>query len=849
MNLNLNAFPENFQEGHKRQINEESYEMTQRTLTNMEDDGFPSFSNRGIFEVGGPQQMIKTVSSPGPLYTQSFVPSSLKKTNSEVPRLTNIDSARVSYSTGGGYSTIRGVELNNVYPNHVNLMMDPLENNNVNNVRNMNITPVRNSNAFKALPVAGNYNTLNLLNSNVNYQKSPVSYNTGGNVYSSNIQPIQIVNTPSKIIDSPVVLGNQNILMNYQQIQPILTPTTPVRNLGVSYPNVITPEKPLPPANGLIPAIPNPHIFTHSLNITPVRPSLLKQKENRGVFDGRRNSRTPRRDWRGEGTPSRISGGTILNSLKPRTRKSFSRIFKSKKKQRSFSRLPKAIPPPESDPYIPPKIYKKPQFMEVIRPRPFKERRYMPKVEETTDVDILNIPQFFNNYEAVGLGLDVEDTSANKLSLDDFGETLYATGVNATHVISVTNNGANLFLKDQRLDRESTTVKCVRDGHVVLQEPNTNKVYLVDENMKEIKAIDGMYEEGKVLEDLHDYRHSLDYGYFLWRSGQDNLSIMDSSTFECVEVINQFWTFDKISSMPVAAVSDLLAERIVATSQAGPDNYVIHYWEDTPEVNIAYAKHVSDVVSSMYKLTCMEVSYDERRVYLAGLAMINGRAGTPLVVACEFNQDLREIAAKMLNDLDYQTPYRMVRVTGTEVLVIGCVRHIAIVEYIDGKLIQIASIPNLHDNEISDIVVRGRYMYTTAFNEPLIKVTEFDAGAGGVRVIQPFGGASKYGNFVQQRFAYPGLDDLHKITTSSDGERVFCGGRGLHILDTANNQLNPIELDTNKEVVFFGVKATNSGPLLMQEPTSNNLVLLSETLDLIRVVEGKQQCIFRKSFL
>ena len=103
-----------------------------------------------------------------------------------------------------------------------------------------------------------------------------------------------------------------------------------------------------------------------------------------------------------------------------------------------------------------------------------------------------------------------------------------------------------------------------------------------------------------MLEELHHYRHSLDSEYMLWRSGQDNLSIVGTKKFECVELINQFWTYKKQSSMPVAACSNRSAQKIVATSQAGPNNYVVHYYEDTPHKEVNYAKEVLAVVPNMY---------------------------------------------------------------------------------------------------------------------------------------------------------------------------------------------------------------------------------------------------------
>lgn len=965
MSINLNEFPQDFQTGTKRQIQDESPELRFETLNNSRDD-FPSFSDRSPFETQGSTFINPSLgkSSSEPLnnaFSHSFVPSSMPKSYSQMnPPLTSgrIGTPRINYDSGNNSPRIMEIPLQNpsVYPVQITpnipivkrtpekpLVLTPRDDVPT-QVNLMTHNPTQNgyfmnSNTVPKISILRNSNVGTPPRSNI-IHNSPIIQAvrrtpTRPNIVRTQPQQMVQISTPLRavqpgFIGNPVIQNSSNFVIQPSpmkqsfglstsnrfgtptmvahpqvhtrilQQQPIVSNyQSPARVPRLSYPNAISPEKPLPPANGLTPAI---GIFTSNIGSRNVY-NQVQQKENYGSYlsKNRRKVRrtqgtmrwnnSPRRTpsrmrmknsgvWRN--TPQRnpqneiqkkLRDGSvrILNTQKPTPpRKTFSRIYKSKGKQRSFKKIPKSRQDlRKPDPYTPPTTYKKPQYMEVVKPRPLRERRFMPKVEEITDVDIINIPKFFNNYETVGEGLDIEDTLANKLSMDDFGETLYATGLNGTTVLAV--DGANFEPLDQRRDRSSITVECVRDGQVILQEPNSNKIYLTDKDLNEIKAIDGMYEEGKVIEDLHDYRHSMDYGYLLWRSGQDNLSIMDATTFECVEVINQFWTFDKISSMPVAAVSNLLAEKIVATSQAGPDNYVLHYWEDTPENKIAYAKPVDEVITSMFKLTCMEVSYDERRVYIAGLAMINNQAGTPLVVACQFNPDMSEIAAKMLNDLDYDTPYRMVRMTGTEVLLIGCVRHVAIVEYIDSQLIQIASIPNLHDNEISDLLIRGRFLYSTAFNEPLIKVTEFDLGDD-PRIVGPVPTGSRYKNIIHEKFTFPGLDDLHKVETSVDGERLFCGGRGLHIFETTDDKLNPIELDTNKgkkisfyflcfrkifrnffrlftillEVNFFGIKATNSGSMLIQEPSTNNLVLLSETLELQRVVDGRQQCIFRK---
>lgn len=115
---------------------------------------------------------------------------------------------------------------------------------------------------------------------------------------------------------------------------------------------------------------------------------------------------------------------------------------------------------------------------------------------------------------------------------------------------------------------------------------------------------------------------------------------------------------------------------------------------------------------------------------MGGRAIVSGGMGEAVVVALDFDNTLREISAKILNDLQYGTPHRLKRVKGTEQMIVGCDRHIAILEF-DGKnMMQIASLRNIHDNEITDFVMRGSYLYSTAFNEPLIKATKFDPAQG-----------------------------------------------------------------------------------------------------------------------
>ena len=434
---------------------------------------------------------------------------------------------------------------------------------------------------------------------------------------------------------------------------------------------------------------------------------------------------------------------------------------------------------------------------------------------EQVEADLTNPPRFFNNHKVgslpQGTALDLGETQANKLSMNDDGTLIYATGNSGTHVVGV--NGPLLTKEDFRADRPGTTVECIRNNDLIIQDPGSNDLYRLDGILGLERQIDGIPESGKPIEDFHHYRHGLDYAFLLWRSGQDNLSIVDVESFECVDVIKQFWTYEGVSSMPVAATATVNADRILGTSQSGPQNYIVHYYEDSVGKDLAFARPVGTIFPNMYKLTCMDTSYDENLVYIGGRAALNSVEGSAIVIAAQFNNSLAEVSSCLLTDLDYGTPHRLQRVSGTELLIVACDRHFAILDCRQGQLIQIARVANVHDNEITDFVMRGRFLYSKAFNEPLIKSTEFNTPDSVLPVVtanqsMPVSAVTKdlngkYGRYNTEKFGFQGMDDLHKVEVSQDGRRVFTGGRGLHRFDAGGSALRPIEIDTTKGKPIF----------------------------------------------
>jgi hypothetical protein len=69
---------------------------------------------------------------------------------------------------------------------------------------------------------------------------------------------------------------------------------------------------------------------------------------------------------------------------------------------------------------------------------PLSRMRLLKEVNaiEMSDIDIGNKVDFFKYYRPAG-SADMLETSANKLSMNDGGTTIYATGINGTHTLDV----------------------------------------------------------------------------------------------------------------------------------------------------------------------------------------------------------------------------------------------------------------------------------------------------------------------------------------------------------------------------------------------------------------------------
>ena len=88
--------------------------------------------------------------------------------------------------------------------------------------------------------------------------------------------------------------------------------------------------------------------------------------------------------------------------------------------------------------------------------------------------------------------------------------------------------------------------------------------------------------------------------------------------FDCVDSIKNFWLFEGQSSTPIAACANRSATKILGASEITPIDQVLHFFQDNNLATLMWAKPLQEMIPVVDKVTCLEVSFDESRVYLAG---------------------------------------------------------------------------------------------------------------------------------------------------------------------------------------------------------------------------------------
>ena len=390
----------------------------------------------------------------------------------------------------------------------------------------------------------------------------------------------------------------------------------------------------------------------------------------------------------------------------------------------------------------------------------------------------------------------------NRLALDERHKKLYISGQRGTYGVDLTPDPP-LLNKSRNNRRPSLCTKLVKSGNIVIQEARTNSLFLLDPRFRELKTIPGYFEK-KVDKNqkFHHYIHSVDKNFMLWRAGQEKIVVVNTDTFEAVEQIDQFWSYQNSGCSPITACSNRTGTKILGCSMSARQGCILHYFERSSEDEVvSFTKPLTEILPEMHKVTCLEVSSDESKIFLAGLENLDGRPGAPILLCCTFDKELNKYSALMLDpeNVGIGFPSRMKRIQGTKVLVIGCKKDFVIVERIHYSLQLLGGIINIHQGQICDFVTSRGMLYSKGVDEPYIVMTEFGVNSTNTSVSNNFKSTlSPYKRFEYHRIEHPAFVDLEKIVISEDGQDMFVGGKGLHKFSMKAGVMVPIDIDVEK---------------------------------------------------
>lgn len=441
---------------------------------------------------------------------------------------------------------------------------------------------------------------------------------------------------------------------------------------------------------------------------------------------------------------------------------------------------------------------------------------------EPPETEIRDKQTYFTNNSSERI--DTPEVSANKMDLNSSGTLLYLGGLTGTsslntNIPSIPTSKANITVfQGNRPDKKTSTLYKQQENFIT-QEPNSNDLVLNDKNMNELKRIPGNYEPGKVIEHFHEYRHSLDDDYMLWRAGDDDLSVVDKVLFKVRYSIRKFWTYQDKSCMPVAACSDRTGSRIMASSMAGPTTHILHFYDENTPQQTSVGGVCDQVVSGFKRSTAMEVSSKGDVVYLAGVGVDPNKPA--MLVAVNLNSSFSKISEYSLSDLNYGKIRRVRRIRGYEVLLVGGKKHIAVVEFMNNRFVRLASLPDIHRGEITDITIKNHVMFSKAYNEEGIKVTYLgpratSAGPTRIPTAQSYESVfntdgesaksskdspSKGYQEMKRDKIETNIADAEKISLSKSGNNLYVGGAiGLNIFarKSGTTSYSSYKLDKDK---------------------------------------------------
>jgi hypothetical protein len=201
------------------------------------------------------------------------------------------------------------------------------------------------------------------------------------------------------------------------------------------------------------------------------------------------------------------------------------------------------------------------------------------------------------------------------------------------------------------------------------------------------------------------------------------LSIVDRKTFTILNSITDFFKYKSVSTKPIAACADKTASTVVAISQhPTTDRNIIHFYKNSEGIERIRIKYLTRAFPDMSKAFTLEVSQSGKFGFIGG---IHKKSRKPMILCFEMNKTLSVVSYIILDEFDFGQPRIIKRVSGHNVLIVGCNYHYCIVNFKNYKFYLLGKLRDIHKSRVLDFEFRANTLYSKGENESSLKVIKF----------------------------------------------------------------------------------------------------------------------------
>jgi len=309
------------------------------------------------------------------------------------------------------------------------------------------------------------------------------------------------------------------------------------------------------------------------------------------------------------------------------------------------------------------------------------------------------------------------------------------------------------FENNFSIELKFNTLKILKNNKIILVEPNTNNLVVLNRKFQEILTLKGIKGDSfrKIFFDffleneaIRDSRCLYEGSYFFWFKGGPYVSIVDTKNFKFKDLKmlkskkktkiplqnfpipkpskllyknfkkkNQFLTQKIEGTLPITISVSKRLDRIMVLSV---DDYnfdlYLNFWKNGKHNYLpltSISKKISVAITS-------EISKSNKYVFLGGSTSSNLEEGKPVLTAFSYDCDMKEYANLVLKGSKMKSIYKLQRLPGTDILVACGYQRMVIIEFLENekKFVELKELKNIHSGDIFNIAIRGKDIFSVS---------------------------------------------------------------------------------------------------------------------------------------